>query len=57
MNDQTHATTAEAIFNIGAVTRMTGIPITTRTPGNAATASRIPRRARWAATACIPRKM
>ena len=29
MNDQTPTTTADAIFNIGAVARMTGIPITT----------------------------
>ena len=29
MNDQTPTAAAEAIFNIGAVTRMTGIPITT----------------------------
>jgi DNA-binding transcriptional MerR regulator len=29
MNNQSPLTTAEAIFNIGAVTRMTGIPITT----------------------------
>jgi MerR family transcriptional regulator, light-induced transcriptional regulator len=29
MNDQTPTAEAEAIFNIGAVTRMTGIPITT----------------------------
>ena len=29
MNDQAPTATAEAIFNIGAVTRMTGIPITT----------------------------
>ena len=29
MNDQAPTATVEAIFNIGAVTRMTGIPITT----------------------------